>query len=240
MRGRAIIFMSLLFLVACVLNINLAIAQATEKPGIILPVADDTDDDVFDAIASQQSVPITLVISEVVEPNRIQDYEDWQKGIHQVIKGFDGFLGVDVIRPSEHAHPEYVTIIKFDTYDHLKQWQESPVCQEWVEKSLDFIVGEAHLQEASGLELWFTLPDNELRRMQQPAYYKMVIIGTLVVYSLILIVKLLFGRFLNKLPFLLGLFISVLIVSGLMTYLVLPWVTGLLDFWLYPVSDKMG
>ena len=68
----------------------------------------------------------------------------------------------------------------------------------------------------------------------------MVIIGTLVVYSLILIVNLLFGRFLNKLPFLAGLFISVLIVSGLMTYPVLPWVTGLLDFWLYPVADKIG
>jgi hypothetical protein len=79
MKGRPIIFMSLLLLVAGVLSINLAFAQAAEKPDIILPVADDTDEDVFDAVASQQSAPITLVIAEVVEPNRIQDYEDWQK-----------------------------------------------------------------------------------------------------------------------------------------------------------------
>ena len=157
-----------------------------------------------------------------------------------MIKGFDGFLGVDVIRPSDHAHPEYVTIIKFDTYDHLKQWQESPVCQEWVAKSLDLLVGEAHLQKASGLELWFTLPANDLRRATQPAYYKMVIVSTLVVFPLILIIKALLDPALNRLPFLLGLLISVIIVSGLMTYPVMPWVTRVLDFWLYPASDKMG
>jgi len=68
----------------------------------------------------------------------------------------------------------------------------------------------------------------------------MVIIGTLVVYSLILFVKLLFRRLLNKLPFLPGLFLPVLIVSGLMTYFVLPWVTSLLDFWLFPLPDGKG
>jgi len=237
MKGRSILLMSLLFLVANVFSINLTFAKAAEKTGIMSSMLNDTEEDFVDAMASQKSSPITLVISEVVKPNRIQEYESWQKGIHQVIKGFDGFLGVDVIRPNEHTYLEYVTIIKFDTYQHFKQWQESPICQEWIAKSLDLIVGEAHKQRASGLELWFTLPDNGLRRTQKPAYYKLVIISTSVVFSLILIVKLLLGRLLNKLPALLGLFISVLIVSSLMTYPVFPWVTGLLDFWLFPVCS---
>ena len=34
-------------------------------------------------ILGQQSDPITLVISEVVEPNFIKEYEAWAKGINQ-------------------------------------------------------------------------------------------------------------------------------------------------------------
>ncbi len=188
----------------------------------------------------QQSEPITLIISKVVKPNRIQEYEDWQKGINQVVTGFDGFLDVNVIRPGDHIHPEYVIIVRFDTYDHLKQWQESTVCQEWVAKSRDLIVGEPNRQQASGLELWFTLPANAPQRPPQPAYYKMVIVSTLVVYPLILIINALFGPLLNRLPFLLGLLISVIILSGLMTYPVMPWMTRALGFWLYPSSAKTG
>lgn len=186
----------------------------------------------------QLSDPITLVISEVVKPNRIQEYEDWQKGINQVIAGFDGFLGVNVIRRGGHTHPEYVTIVRFDTYDRLKQWQDSSVCQEWVAKSRELIVGEVHLQQAGGLELWFTLPAHAPQRPPKPAYYKMVIVSTLVVYPLILIINALLGPLLNRLPFLLGLLISVIILSGLMTYPVMPWVTRTLGFWLYPSSAK--
>ena len=232
--------MLLMTLVASVLSISLTSTQAAGESSNDLIESVDTERSNPNLNAHQQTDPVTLVISEVVKPDRIQEYEDWQKGIHEVLKGFAGFRGVDVIRPSNQTHPEYVTIIKFDTYDHLRQWQQSPEFQEWIPKSKDLLVGDAHLQHASGLELWFTFPDNELRRAKQPAYYKMIIIGTLVVYSLILIVKLLFGRLLDKLPFLLSLFISVLIVSGLMTYPVLPWVTGLLDFWLFPLPDGKG
>ncbi len=216
------------------LSISIPSTQAMEKSNIVLSAPDYTDRDDFNVNTSQQSDPITLVISEVVNSDRIQEYENWQKGIHQAIKGFDGFLGVDVIRPSDHIHPEYVTIVKFDTYNNLKKWQESPVCLEWIVKSQDFIVSEAHLQKASGLELWFTMPPKDHQQMPQPAYYKMVIVSTVVVYPLILIINGLLGPVLKRLPFSLMLLISVVIVSGLMTYPLMPWVTRALGFWLYP------
>ena len=61
----------------------------------------------------------------------------------------------------------------------------------------------------------------------------MVIVSTLVVYPLILIINALLGPLLNRLPFFLGLLISMIILSGLMTYPVMPWVTRALGFWLY-------
>lgn len=181
----------------------------------------------------RQSDPITMVISEVVEPSRIQAYEAWSKGFNQAAKQFEGFLEVNVIRPRDHAYPEYVVIVKFDSYAHFRNWWTSPTFQQWTEKGRDLVVDRSQ-QQFSGLELWFTLPPNASNKPSQPAYYKKVTLGVLAVYPLILLANALLGRFLKPLPSLLSLLISVTFVSALLTYPVMPWLTQRLGFWLYP------
>ena len=182
--------------------------------------------------------PITLVISEFVEPSRIQEYEAWTKGINQAARQFEGFLGVEVIRPRDHAYPEYVVIVKFDNYVHFRTWITSPIYRRWMEKSYDLISVRSHQHQPNGIELWFTLPSKGAPKPLQPAYYKKVILGVLAVYPLILLANILLRPFLKELPPLLGLFISVIFVSALLTYPVMPWLTKLLNFWLYPSFSK--
>jgi antibiotic biosynthesis monooxygenase (ABM) superfamily enzyme len=62
----------------------------------------------------------------------------------------------------------------------------------------------------------------------------MVIVGTMAVYPLILLVNQLAGPFIGTLPDKLSLLISVVLVSALLTWPVMPWLTKLLGFWLYP------
>lgn len=184
------------------------------------------------------SDPITLVISEVVEPSRIQEYEAWTKGINQAARQFDGFLGVEVIRPRDHDYPEYVVIVKFDNYVHFRTWITSSLYRQWMEKSYDLISVRSHQYQPNGIELWFTLPRNAAQKQPQPAYYKKVILGVLAVYPLILLANILLNPFLKELPAFLGLLISVTFVSALLTYPVMPWLTRLLSFWLYPSFSK--
>lgn len=183
----------------------------------------------------QYSDPITLVISEVVEPNLIEEYEAWTKGVNQSAQNFEGFIGVDVIRPRDHQYPEYVVIVKFDNYDHCKSWLTSSVYQQWIKKSKDFISKRSQQHQPNGLELWFTLPNKiKIQKSYQPAYYKQVIVGVITVYPLILLSSLVLDPFLQGLPKLLGLFISVIFVSAFLTYPVMPYLTKILSFWLYP------
>lgn len=177
--------------------------------------------------------PITLVISEVVEPSQIQAYETWSKGFNQAAQQFEGCLGVDVIRPRDHAYPEYVVIVKFDSYIHFRHWRTSPTFQQWVEQGRGLVVDRSQ-QQFDGIELWFTLPSNAANKQPQPAYYKKVVLGVLAVYPLILLADVLLGQFLKPLPPLISLLISVTFVSALLTYPVMPWLTRLLGFWLYP------
>jgi len=188
----------------------------------------------------QQSDPITLVISEIVESNHIGEYEEWTKGINYSAQQFEGFIGVDVIRPRDHQYPEYVVIVKFDNYEHCKNWLTSSIYQKWMQKSNRFISRRSQQQLPNGLELWFTLPHRDFPNLPQPAYYKQVIIGVITVYPLIILSKLILSPFLQGLPELLGLLISVIFVSALLTYPVMPYLTKLLSFWLYPSISKHG
>ncbi|HEY9648453.1 MAG TPA: antibiotic biosynthesis monooxygenase [Chroococcidiopsis sp.] len=184
------------------------------------------------------SGPITLVISEVVDPDRIEQYEAWTKGINQAAQQVEGFMGVEVIRPRDHGYPEYVVIVKFDTYANVRNWLVSPVYRNWMAQSDGLIAARSQQYLPSGLELWFTLPQSLQKKVSQPAYYKQVVVGVLGVYPLILLSNALLGPLLSGLPPLLGLLISVIFVSALLTYPVLPWLSKILRFWLYPSLSK--
>ncbi len=184
---------------------------------------------------SPHSEAITLVISEIVEPRLINQYEAWTKGINHAAQQFPGFIGVEVIRPRDHDYPEYVVIVKFDTYASFRNWITSSTYHDWLNRSHDFITTRSLQELPTGMELWFTLPKTRSTKTSQPAYYKQVIMGVITVYPLILLSNALLGPLLSGLPFLLSLFISVIFVSALLTYPVMPWLTKALSFWLYPV-----
>ncbi|PSN76156.1 antibiotic biosynthesis monooxygenase, partial [filamentous cyanobacterium CCP4] len=90
-----------------------------------------------------QSSPVTLVISEVVDPSKVSAYEAWAKGINRDARTFDGFLGVEVIRPRDHSHPEYVVIVKFETYEYLRRWLISPTYRSWMDQSYGLIAARS-------------------------------------------------------------------------------------------------
>jgi antibiotic biosynthesis monooxygenase (ABM) superfamily enzyme len=167
--------------------------------------------------------PITLVISEIVELNRIDEYEEWTKGINHAAQNFNGFLGVEVIRPRVDGHPEYVVIVKFDNYDNFRNWMTSSIYHKWLESSSGLVSSRAVQELPDGLEMWFSLPNKKLRGNLEPPYYKKVVLGTLAVYPLILFANALLYPFTKDWNQFLGLFISVVLVSALLTYPVMPW-----------------
>ncbi len=181
--------------------------------------------------------PVTTIFTRIVKTDRIQDFEAWLRDINEVVRQFDGYLGMDVIRPGDHDHPEYVIILRFDAYDDLKGWQESRHRTEWVEKSSDMTVGDAYLQEAHGLESWFTLPGRQTG-VVPPAKYKMAILTVVAIYPLILLVGTALTLLPQELPPLIATLTAVIAVGTSMTYFVMPWITRLFRFWLFRSSKS--
>lgn len=179
--------------------------------------------------------PVTALIVRQVRPGRLNDFEEWLKGMNQAVKVFDGYLGTDLIRPRDAVHPEYVIVVRFDNYEHLRTFMGSTLRQEWLNKSEEMTLGEMEVQEQHGFESWFSLPDLPAAS-NPPAKFKMALLTILAIYPSLLVISTLTTFLLRGLPRALVMLVTLLILVPLMTYFIMPWVTRLFRFWLYPAS----
>ncbi|WP_404790690.1 antibiotic biosynthesis monooxygenase [Altericista sp. CCNU0014] len=180
----------------------------------------------------EENGPVTAVISHVVRPGREHGYEAWFHGIAADARKFKGYLGVSAIHPQDHAHPEYVVILKFDCYDNLKIWLESDVRRDWIERLQPLIERPEDIQTLTGLEVWFTLPDKPMTA--PPPRYKMSILTALAVFAVSQVLGLVLTPALIDLHFLVRSFVLTMVTVFILTYLVMPRVTRLFYGWLYP------
>lgn len=184
-------------------------------------------------ISSNQDYPVTAVISHVVRAGREEGYEEWFHGIAADARKFTGHLGVSAIRPQDHAHPEYVVILKFDCYNNLKTWLESDVRREWIERLQPLIERPENIQTLSGLETWFALPNRPMKA--PPPRYKMALVTWVGVFSTIFVLNWVLTPLLLGFPAILRLLISTGVTVLLLTYVIMPRLTQLFRKWLYPI-----
>ena len=179
----------------------------------------------------QEDPPATGVASRRVEPGKEEEFEAWTSGILSAVKEFPGYLGSDVLRPSNAEDDEYSIIYRFDHASNLERWEASDERRRWLDKA-EPIVREQTVHRLTGLETWFTLPSKE--GQPAPPRYKMAVVTWLAVFPTVLIIFTLFGPLLNLLPMVLRTLLFTLTMVSLMTYVIMPRMTRLFSFWLYP------
>jgi uncharacterized protein len=180
---------------------------------------------------------VTAVICHLIKPGQEQAYEQWLHDISTVAHQFTGHAGVSFVRPTDANRPEYAIILKFDCYQHLKAWMDSPIRQKWIDKAQPLVQSVQKVQVLTGLETWFTLPGKLVQ--QPPKRYKMVILTVLVVFAVAQGLGLLVAPALIGLPPLGRSFLLTLVNVLILTYVVMPRVTRLFYRWLYPKSLKL-
>jgi antibiotic biosynthesis monooxygenase (ABM) superfamily enzyme len=94
-------------------------------------------DEFVDARNSAQGddPPVTAVASRLVKPGSEREFEEWVSGILTAANKFPGYLGSEVLRPSEHDDNEYKIIFRFDHASNLHAWETSEERHHWLRKS---------------------------------------------------------------------------------------------------------
>ncbi len=179
--------------------------------------------------STDQIGPVTISIARKIVSGREAEYEEWVKSISADAFAFPGHMGVNVIRPAG-ASREYVTIFRFDSYEHSKAWEDSAIRKDWLERLNGIVEGEVDVRTGTGLEFWFSLPELPAAH---PSPHKMALVLLVVVFVLVLAVRAVLSTFASEWPMIAQLFITVFCQVMLMTYVVMPRVTRLLQAWLY-------
>ena len=175
---------------------------------------------------------VTAVISHLVKPDQVSAYEKWLQDVSIVAQQFEGHYGVSFVRPQDKTYPEYAIILKFDRYQNLKRWMESPIRKRWLEKVQPLVQKDQDVQILTGFETWFTLPGKLIQ--QPPERYKMAALTALSVFTVSQRLSRTIGLLLANLPSLLRAFILTTLTVFSLVYVIMPRVTRLFYRWLYP------
>lgn len=177
----------------------------------------------------EQDGPVTVVIRHRIKAGKEAEFEEWLRGITREALRFDGYLGFNLVRPTNLGHPEYVVFFRFDNFANLEKWEESEPRRVWLSR-LDPLALQAPTRERhTGLEVWFTLHAGGAL----PPRWKMAIVTLLAIYPLILGVQLTLVPLLAEWPVLFRTFMTSAILVCLMTYVVMPLMTRIFLRWLY-------
>lgn len=173
-----------------------------------------------------------LVIEHTVKKGNEERYKQWLSEIFEASKSFPGYLGREVFPPNGTDKP-YLTIVRFETGRDLQRWLDSSERRALIEKLGNVLSEGDKTSIKAGIDVWFT-PGNAL---DKPPAYKQFLLTAAAIYPLSLLVPRLLSPLFEAAPVFENPFIRSLVVTlvlvGLMTYIVMPYLTHLLHDWLF-------
>lgn len=178
------------------------------------------------------SQAVTVSIRRTVAPGHIDEVTRWvQAGVNLANK-FPGFLGSGWIRQSSDGD-DWQMLYRFADEASLEQWERSTQRGQWLVVGRELVVSETH-RRLSGIEGWFDEQPLAVEPVAPPRWKQAVSIflgfaPTNIVFTLLT------AHFVpgwNEIPLGWRTLLSVSILTPVMVYVVLPFVTARLRNWL--------
>jgi antibiotic biosynthesis monooxygenase (ABM) superfamily enzyme len=179
------------------------------------------------------SEPITVSITRVVSPERAKEVAAWARAGQDLASSSPGYLGSGWVRPDPGSH-EWHMLYRFADAADLAAWEGSPERQWWIASALG-LVEHAREEKRTGIEGWFDEPtaiEVLERPMTAPPRWKQLVSIFIAFYPLSLLANWLLAPITAAWPLPLRVLVLVALVSPVMTYLALPFVTRALRPWL--------
>jgi uncharacterized protein len=185
--------------------------------------------------ASDRGGSAAFVITHAVARGAEQRYEEWSKEILSAVSRHPGYLGREVLPPARGSR-EYTIILRFDNEEHLRGWADSEARREFANRAAELLEEGGRNEIRAGGDFWLT-PEGARR----PKAWKRFLLGTSAVYPLSLAIPHLLSPLFGVAPPLAHPLIARLLASalltGLLTFVVMPLYTRLVREWLYQDAE---
>lgn len=172
-----------------------------------------------------------LVITHDVKAGEEARYEKWLADILHEVGGKPGYLGREIFRPAPGTNT-YTSVVRFVSAKQLNDWVASDARRDFVARASGLLEeGDRH-EIRTGVDFWFTPKGSPA-----PARWKQFLLTTSAVYPLSLIIPRLLAPLFEAAPALGHRLVAALlmaaILTGLLTFVVMPPYTRLMRRWLF-------
>lgn len=182
------------------------------------------------------SSPVTVSITRHLDPDKAAEMTAWVRAGAALAGEFPGFLGAGWVQ-SGPASREWHMLYRFADHDALARWESSSQRSWWLGAAQDLGVIEHRVERRTGIEGWFDEPTEahveETGGRPAPPRWKQAIVIWSTFFPLSLLTTVLFAMVAADLHVVLRVLVSTLVMTPVMTYLALPFMTARLAWWLH-------
>jgi antibiotic biosynthesis monooxygenase (ABM) superfamily enzyme len=180
--------------------------------------------------AAETGGSVTVLVNRVV-PRAGE--EAFTAVLQELLRDFDHFPGTAgsrLFRRPVGGGVEFSILQQFASQSHHDAWLVSPELARWRSEVAPPVPMPDHVHRYSGMESFFV----SAKAPDAPPRWKMAVLLLLVVYPLSLAISTWGGPMLASLPVLAGTLITSVFMVWLMTYVLVPILTKVFQFWLQP------
>lgn len=182
------------------------------------------------------SAPVTVSITRHIDPQHTDEMVAWIRAGSALAVNFPGFLGTGWVRPRGDSD-DWHMLYRFADAEALQRWEDSDQRRWWL-GAAQGLVGESRIERRTGIEGWFDEPlthdVEDLRPAPTPPpRWKQMMVIWLAFFPLSLLMTVLLGRLVPDLHVALRVFLSTVVMTPVMTYVALPFMTRRLSTWLH-------
>jgi hypothetical protein len=182
----------------------------------------------------------SFVVEYIVPVGQEYRFNQWYARLVDAARQFEGYTRTDLCPPLDCGDGvvKWYYIVHFATPKDLKRWLDSNTRQRLLEEGQDTFLAYRYKSFTTGLEGWFSNKsgvDGEQNDLGPPAW-KQVLAVVVGLYPTIMVQGLIFSALgvMQTWPRPISMVVNNLITSSVLTWLVMPQVSRVLGFWLYP------
>ena len=176
---------------------------------------------------------VTEIITVSVKPGKEEAYREWVDRIRQVEARFAGYQGLQLQPPIPGLQDDWVSLLRFDTAEHLNAWLESDARRAALQEVEPFI-DRRERQVATAFSGWFTFGDVP---GQVPPNWKQAMVVLLTLFPVVMLELLYLDPLLQMLDLAVATFIGNLLSVAALTWLLVPWANRAFGWWLRPTPN---
>ncbi|MEX0990851.1 MAG: antibiotic biosynthesis monooxygenase [Actinomycetota bacterium] len=178
---------------------------------------------------------VTLVAAHGVAPGKEEEFRATVKRLMTAESRFAGFLGTEFIPPVPGVQEEWVTLIRFDSQEHLQAWFDSPERKKLLDE-LDASVDRLDVRQVGGsFGGWFSAPMGKA-----VPNWKQAMAVLLMLYPAVMLITLLLSPQLKDLGLSLAasIFVGNVVSVAALTWALMPAANRVLRGWLSPDANS--